>query len=72
MLVVLSSATSAEKLKKLLSRDKIPSEIIQTPGAYSKGGCSYSLRFNERYQKEVKELVSNLHLSVKGFFPESK
>ena len=71
MLVVLSSATGAERLKKALASDKkIRSEIIQTPKEFSKGGCSYSLRFADRYQSEVKEYVTKLHLSVKGFYSE--
>ena len=72
MLVVLSSATSAERLKKMLASDKIHSEILQTPKAYSKGGCSYSLRFNDNHIKEVKDYVSKLRLSVKGFYNETK
>ena len=70
MLVVLSSATGAERLKKQLARDKIHSEIIQTPKALSDGGCSYSLRFNDHHTKEVKKYIAILRLSHKGFYPE--
>lgn len=70
MLVVLSSATGAERLKKMLTSEKIRSEIIQTPKEFSKGGCSYSLRFPIQYQDKVKEYTAKLRLSVKGFYTE--
>ena len=71
MLVVLSSSTSAERLRKLMSSEKIHSELIQTPKAYSKGGCSYSLRFNKVNLDDVKSLVSKLRISVRGYYPET-
>ena len=71
MLVVLSSSTSAERLRKMLSSEKIRSELIQTPKAYSKGGCSYSLRFNEENLEAVKSLVRKLRISIRGYYPET-
>ena len=71
MLVVLSSSTSTERLRKMLSSEKIRSELIQTPKAYSKGGCSYSLRFNEENLEKVKSLVRNLRISVRGYYHET-
>lgn len=70
MLVVLSSLTSAQRLKKLLSAKNISSEIIQTPKHLSEGGCSYSLRFNESHLKEVSSLASGLHITLKKVYKE--
>ncbi|MDO5478432.1 MAG: DUF3343 domain-containing protein [Clostridia bacterium] len=64
MLIVLSSATSAQRLKKMLDAKKIPSRIVQTPKHLSDGGCSYSLKFDKAHLNQVSSLVSTLHISV--------
>ncbi|MBR6719363.1 MAG: DUF3343 domain-containing protein [Clostridia bacterium] len=70
MLVILSSVTSAQRLKKQLAARNIASEIIQTPKRLSEGGCSYSLRLNKNYLSEVSSLASSLHISVKKIYQE--
>ena len=70
MIVILSSAISAGRLKKHLASEGIPSELIQTPAALSKGGCSYSLKFSEMYTKNVSHGISILHITSKGIYKE--
>lgn len=70
MLVVLSSATSAERLKKLLMKQKIHSEVVQTPKSISSGGCGYSLRISDMYADTVQKAADELHIAVKGFYSE--
>lgn len=71
MLVVLISATSAERIKRYLASKKIASEIVQTPKSISNGGCGYSLRIKEIYKNDVLEASKTLHLTVKGFYEET-
>ncbi len=70
MLVILVSATSAERIKRYLASKKIASEIVQTPKSISDGGCGYSLRIKEVYKNDVLEAAKTLHLTVKGFYDE--
>ncbi|MBQ2942883.1 MAG: DUF3343 domain-containing protein [Clostridia bacterium] len=70
MLVVLSSSTSARRLKKLLSQKGIAAEIVQTPRYLSDGGCSYSLKVGNAYLKEVTSLTARLHISVNKIYRE--
>lgn len=70
MLVVLSSLTSAQRMKKLLAAKNISSEIIQTPKYLSDGGCSYSLKVNDSSLKEVNSVASGLHITIKKVYKE--
>lgn len=70
MLIVLSSATSAERMKKLLAERKIFSEVVQTPKSISEGGCGYSVRIKERYKEEALTAAQSLKIAVKGVYDE--
>lgn len=70
MLVVLSSATSAERLKKLLQRYRIGSEVVQTPKSISVGGCGYSLKISKEHEDVVINKAKELHIAVKGVYNE--
>lgn len=47
--LVFSSATSAQRLSRLLSAEGIKSSMVHTPKAISDGGCGYSLVISERH-----------------------
>lgn len=70
MLIVLSSATSAERLKKMLGDKKIPSEIVQTPKGISEGGCGYSLKVSDSFADEAVVMARKLHIGIKGVYSE--
>ena len=72
MLIVLSSVTGAQRLKKLLAAGNIRAEIIQTPKSISDGGCSYSLRLSDSHLQDVLSLTSALHISVKKIHHENQ
>lgn len=55
--LVFSSATSAQRLSKLLSAEGIKSNMVHTPKAVSDGGCGYSLIIQERH------LYKSVHLA---------
>lgn len=70
MLIVLSSATSAERLKKLLIAEKIPSEVVQTPKSISEGGCGYSLKVGDTYAEQAVKKAKEVHMGIKGIYIE--
>lgn len=70
MLIVLSSATSAERLRKLLGAEKIPSEVTQTPKSISEGGCGYSLNVADARADEAVKKARELHIGIKGVYTE--
>lgn len=70
MLIVLSSATSAERMKKLLAEKKISAEVVQTPKSISEGGCGYSVRVNDRYKDEALTAAKSLKIAVKSVYDE--
>ncbi len=72
MLIVLSSLTSAQRLKRILLSKKIPSEIIQTPKVISSGGCSYSLKIKSEDTDLILPLVKEAGINIKGIFEEEK
>ncbi len=70
MLIVLSSATSAERLKKLLAAGKISSEVVQTPKSISEGGCGYSLKVGDVHADEALRKAKEMHIGIKGVYIE--
>ncbi|MDP4132542.1 MAG: DUF3343 domain-containing protein [Bacillota bacterium] len=70
MLVVLSSITTAERIKKVLATENIKSEIVQTPKIISEGGCGYSLRLSPIYEENVILAAKQLKVSIRGIYDE--
>lgn len=70
MLVLLSSSTSAQRLKKFLATEHISASMVQTPKALSSGGCGYSLRLNGNHYEAVLRAAEKLHLRIKAIYDE--
>ena len=63
--LVFSSATSAQRLSKLLSVKGIKSSMVHTPKAVSDGGCGYSLIIQERYLYKSVHLAEEYGIKIK-------
>ncbi len=70
MLVLLSSVTSAQRMKTFLAKEHISASIVQTPKALSSGGCGYSLRLHDKYYEAVLRASETLHLRIKAIYDE--
>lgn len=71
MLVVVGSITAATKLARLIERKTAGRAwVVHTPSNINKGGCSYAVRFSERNEREIRQLISGEHIPVKGFYRE--
>lgn len=63
--LVFSSATSAQRLKKLLESEKIGSTMVHTPKAISQGGCGYSLIISEKHLYKAVRLAEKYGITIK-------
>lgn len=71
MLVTIGSITTAERLARIIERSTgNPAAAVHTPASINKGGCSYSVRFNECYENDVKRLIREYNIPVKRFYRE--
>ena len=71
MYMVVGSVTAAERLKK--AAEKIvgfPAYVVHTPAAIHHGGCSYSVRFDDRALDEIRRLAVDNGISFKGIYIE--
>lgn len=71
MYVTVGSATTAARLRK--AAEKIigfPAYVVHTPSAVSGGGCSYSVRLDDRALNDIKRIASDIGISIKGIYIE--
>ncbi len=70
MLAVLSSVTTASRMKRYLEQKGILVRMIETPKAIAKGGCGYSLVIPHDQEEEVKKAARTMQSRVRGFYRE--
>ena len=71
MLVTIGSITTAERLARIIERGTgSRAAVVHTPASINKGGCSYSVRFNDSYENDVKRLIREYNVRVKRFYRE--
>ena len=69
MYVVVGSATVAERLKRAVERSiGYPAYVVQTPAPIRKGGCSYSVRTDDRALGMMNKIVRSSGLSYKKIY----
>ena len=72
MLLTIGSVTTAMRLTRLLELEiGHPAEIVHTPSAINKGGCSYSVRFSEQYLEVVRSVVKKYKVPVRKYYSEA-
>lgn len=73
MYVVVGSATAAERLRKTAEKNiGIPAYVVKTPAPIRKGGCSYSVRIDDRALNMIKKIARDRGLSYKGIYTVRK
>lgn len=71
MYVVVGSSTTASRLKK--AAEKIvgfPAYVVHTPSEIRHGGCSYSVRLDDRALEEIRMLAVDNGINIKGIYKE--
>lgn len=69
MYIVVGSATSAERLKRTAERSiGFPVYVVKTPASIRKGGCSYSVRTDDRALDMIKKIAREKGFSYKGIY----
>lgn len=71
MYVITGSSTTAMRLKKAVERTVgYPADVVHTPSALNKGGCSYSVKIDDRAVDEAIKVAKNLGIKIKGLYME--
>lgn len=72
MLITIGSVTTAAKVAKTIENTLgVAVSVVYTPSELNKGGCSYSIRFNDKYESEVQQLVAEYKLPVRKWYTET-
>jgi len=70
MLALLPSVTTAMRVKRILGGKGIKISVVQTSKSFENVGCSYSVRFEDKYLTEIQEAVSMVGSKVKAIYYE--
>jgi uncharacterized protein (DUF111 family) len=71
MYITVGSATTAERLKKAAEREVgFPAYVVHTPSAINKGGCSYSVRLDDRALNDIKRIASERGIPIRKIYTE--
>ena len=68
IIILLSSSTSAVRLKDSLERKGFSSRVIQTPSALSGGGCNYSVRTQSTALAQAEQIVKTAGFKSRGIY----
>ncbi|MCI9625775.1 MAG: DUF3343 domain-containing protein [Clostridia bacterium] len=72
VIVLLSSATTALRLKKSLADKGFSSYVIQTPKHLAIGGCGYSLRTSYNCLNFLYQEARRMDVRIKGVYQETE
>lgn len=70
MYVVTGSITTAVRIGKLIeAKSGYPAEVVHTPGKLNAGGgCSYSVRADDRLSELAKRICREYKFRIKGIY----
>ena len=71
MYIVVGSVTTAVRLGKLIEKlSGYPAEVVHTPSKLNKGGCSYSVKSDDRAVGLVKSIAKEYGVNIKKIYTE--
>lgn len=71
MYILVGSSTTAARLKKVVEKTVgYPAYLVHTPAELRQGGCSYSVRVDDRAMQDIKIIASDNYIPVKGIYIE--
>lgn len=69
MYIVTGSVTTAVRLGRLLeSATGRPADVVHTPAAIKRGGCSYAVRADDRLRDFIRPFCAERDIPVKGIY----
>ncbi len=71
IIILLSSSTSAVRLKERLEREGFSSRVIQTPSVLATGGCNYSVRTKGTALALAEKLIKQAGYRSRGIYLDS-
>lgn len=72
MLVTIGSVTTATRAARIIeSTIGVSVSVVHTPSELNRGGCSYSIRFSDRYESDVLRLVTEYKIPVRKWYRET-
>ena len=72
MIVLLSSVTTAGRMKRYLEKKEVRARVMQAPKSLSRSGCAYALWMKEEEKKAAEAAARALHVEVRGYFREGR
>ena len=72
IIILLSSSTSAVRLKEILQNKGYNAKVIQTPSMLSKGGCNYSVKTAGRALYEAEQTIKTIGLKSRGIYLDTE
>lgn len=71
MYIIVGSVTTATRLKKIAEKTiGFPAYVVHTPSAIRTGGCSYSVRLDDRALSDIKMIASDNEIPIKRIYIE--
>lgn len=70
MIVLFPSITTALRVQKLLRRQGINSQTVQTTKSPGRPNCGHALKLSEQYINEVKQAARQVGSRIKGIYDE--
>ena len=72
IIILLSSSTSAVRLKESLERKGFTARVIQTPSALASGGCNYSVRTKGTALALAEQIVKETGFKSRGIYLDTE
>ncbi len=71
MYILVGSSTTAARLKKVVEKVVgFPAYVVHTPAGLNQGGCSYSVRVDDRAASDVKKIAADNYIPIKKIYTE--
>lgn len=72
MYVITGSITSASRLAKIIEAlSGYPADVVHTPASIREGGCSYSVRCDDRALSIINDAAKDNGISIKKIYSEN-
>lgn len=71
MYILVGSVTTATRLKKVAEKIiGFPAYVVHTPSVLNPGGCSYSVRIDNRALNEIRTIADDNQIPIKRIYIE--
>lgn len=71
MYILVGSVSTATRLKKVVENIiGFPAYVVHTPSVLNQGGCSYSVRLDDRALDDIKRMADENEIQIKRIYIE--